>query len=105
MEKRYIVLRQVAPTFYGVILNYIRTSKPDTGERVYSGEFIARTETWGVNEPVRAEILEPMGELTSVIFDGQQTNSDATVTTIHAYNSETAREFMNRRSREAFEAR
>jgi hypothetical protein len=101
MEARYIVMRQVAPTNQGVILHYVTTTKPVAGELIYTGEFISRIETWGLNEPVRAEILEPMGDVTSESFDAAATQFSDDKVIIHAYQSEAARNWMNRRFRES----
>jgi hypothetical protein len=68
----YIVRRQVAPTHRGVILNYVKTPHPTPGEVVYDGEFIGRMEVWGFNEPVRARVFEPVGEITARVFQATE---------------------------------
>ncbi len=100
MQKQYIVMRQVAPTSLGVILHYVTTTKPVAGELIYTGEFISRTATRGLNEQDRAEILETMGEVTSESFDAEATQLSGDRIRIHALNSEAARHWMNRRFRE-----
>jgi hypothetical protein len=64
----FIVRRQVAPTNRGVILSFVKTTQPNPGEVVYDGVFTSRTEVWGLNEPVRARVFEPVGEITARVF-------------------------------------
>ncbi len=62
--REIIVQRMFAPG----IPRYVKTDRPIDGEFIYFGQFLERSVTFGLIEPVRADICEPIGDVVSQKF-------------------------------------
>jgi len=67
--KEYIVHREVEDNGpYGSRYAYLKTTTPSPGEKIFHGQFVARTVSCGQQDKDSRTEYEPVGEVTSELF-------------------------------------
>ncbi|HEY9871563.1 MAG TPA: hypothetical protein V6D08_20570 [Candidatus Obscuribacterales bacterium] len=71
--KQYIVYREIADNGpMGSVYGYVKTTAPNPGERIFHGTFLPRTMNCGQYDAETMTVYDPVGEVTSEVFGGEQ---------------------------------